>query len=163
MTKPKPEEILRDAQRLKDDRFKVRFSDIREREDYRWRRVKPTIPDAYKDTATDYRSPLLEEQGKEIAALLYALPVPHQSPPTPEDQPKTTLVENFIMAAQQELEAQNGAVWWKNGMAQIHQKLGVISAGYKRGAYASGPKPPQPSTPLDAVRAFSAPVASPVI
>lgn len=141
--RPNPQTILRDARRLKDERFSERNADLKERREYRFRKKKPKIPDAYNDTAVVFMSAEIEEQGRQVAALVYAPPVVHIPPPTPEDQALTTKGELFTHAAFQELEAANGSVGWVNTLAQIHDRFSVIYFGAKRKPYAGQPKSPE--------------------
>lgn len=154
MKRPDPKAILRDARRLKDERFNIRNEDLAERRKYRFRKKKPVVPEAYNDSATVFMSAEIEEQGRQIAALIYAPPVVHVPPPRPEDQSLTTKAEVFAHAALQELENENGSVGWVNTLAQVHDRFSVIYFGAKRKAYAEQPKPPDDDTDIAATLAF---------
>lgn len=152
--KPDPQAILRDARRLKDERFQTRNADLKERRGLRLRMKKPVIPEAYRDSATAFMSDDLSDQGRQIGAMVYAPPVLHIPPPRPEDQPVTTKGEVFAHAALQELESENGSVGWVNTLAQIHDRFSVIYFGAKRKAYAGQPKPPDDDTDSAATLEF---------
>ena len=154
MKRPDPQVILRDARRLKDERFATRNADLKERREIRFRKKKPIVPEAYNDSATVFMSAEIEEQGRQIAALIYAPPVVHVPPPRPEDQALTTKAEVFAHAALQELENENGSVGWVNTLAQVHDRFSVIYFGAKRKAYADQPKAPDDGADDVALLAF---------
>lgn len=141
--KPDPKQILRDAAKLKTDRFSLRDTDLMERESLRFRRKEPDVPAAYKKTATVYKTPLIQEEGRQLAATIAAFPQVHMPPPSPELQPQTTLCEQWVQAAHQELESHYGHIWDKCRQSQIHAKIGWIYLGAKRKPYDGEPAPPK--------------------
>lgn len=143
MPKPSPEQIVKDARRLRDERFSRRNKALALYDLLRFGQTNVAVPIQYQKTAEQYHTPALQEEGRAIATSLSAAPVPHAPPPSPQMQPQTTKMENFLMAAHQQLEALNGHIWWKAGLAQIHQKIGWIKAPIKRGYYKNAPTPPQ--------------------
>lgn len=155
MQKPDARTIIKDARRLLDERFNKRDSDLAMRERYRFREVEPDIPVAYKDTAKAYKSPVLQDEGRQVAALVFAMPVPKVPPPTPELQPQTTKMEQFLIAFHQELEDSYGSNWWKNTIAQVHQDISWIYWAPKRDAYSGGPTDPGAEASLDDILSFS--------
>lgn len=140
--KPDPKVIMREARRLKDDRFKTRDSILANKKALRFQQVDPDIPKGYKKTATVYKTPLMQSEGRAVGALVYAFPQVKMIPPTPEDQPLTTKCEQFLSAAHQELESKSGHMWWKSKMSQIHEDIGWIYAGMKRKPYDGQPSAP---------------------
>ena len=138
-----PMEIMAEARRLKDERFRVRFKTLEARADERFNRTTVDVPKAYKRTAHQHRSNLIEDEGRQIGTLVYALPTPHITPPTPKEQALTTKIERFLIAAHQELEDKNGPVWWQCTSAQTHNNLGWIYTAPKKVAYKGQPKAPK--------------------
>src|SRR3990172_1531266 len=105
-----PQEILKEARRLHGERFGVRLTQLENRAKERFNETKVDVPEAYQKTAQQHNSNIIEDEGRQVATLIYAMPVPHLTPPTPEDQPLTTKVEQFLIAMHEELEAKNGPV-----------------------------------------------------
>ena len=64
------EEILKEAVRLQAEQFNTRDADLQERKELRFRMKDPIVPEAYKDTATKYKSPAPDEEGRQVFALI---------------------------------------------------------------------------------------------
>lgn len=154
MPRPDPDTILTDARRLRDQRFARFFARLQERADQRFNAVPVDVPDAYQKTVIEHRSNIIEDEGRQIATLIHAMPTPHLPPPTPEDQPATTAVEMFLAAMHQELEACYGPVWRQCTLAQVHDNIGWVYFAPKRKPYADQPAPPDTSD-LDELARFS--------
>lgn len=137
-----PQEIMRAARRLKDERFAIRNAALKKRADERYNQTEVDVPPAYKKTTQQHQSNIISDEGRQIATLIYAMPVPHITPPTPEDQPLTTKIEQFLIAMHQELEDHYGPVWWKCTSAQVHNNIGWIYFAPKRKPYKGQPKAP---------------------
>ena len=140
--RPDPKQIMRDAERLRTERFKQRDDDLSKRKRVRFQLEKVDVPDGYRDTALEYRTPLPQEEGRAVAALVYAFPQISVAPPEPEDQALTTKTEQFIAAMHQELESAYGHHWWKSQMSQIHEDIGWVYYGMKRKPYDGQPQAP---------------------
>lgn len=147
--KPTPEEVIRDATKLESERFQHRNNDLEDRHKLRFRRKEPKVPTAYADTAIAYKSPALQEEGRQIFALVDSRPVPHVVPPSDDAAPLATLTENFIMAAHQRLEDVYGSVRAKVTMSQIHEKVGIFKYPLKRAFYKNAPTPPDDTTDVE--------------
>lgn len=133
-------EILAAARRLYDDHFSQRNIMLKERADERFNKTTVEIPEAYRKTTSQPKSNILDDEGRQIGTLVYAIPTPHLTPPTPQDQPATTKVEQFLIAMHQELEEANGPVWWQCTLAQVHENIGWIYFAPKKVAYKGQPK-----------------------
>lgn len=138
-------EIMAEARRLRDERFAVRMKDIRERAAERFNQTTVDVPDAYRKTANQHTSNIIDDEGRQIATLVYAMPVPHLTPPVPEDQPLTSKAEQFLIAMHQELEDTHGPVWWQCTSAQTHDNLGWIYTAPKKVPYKGQPKASDPA------------------
>jgi hypothetical protein len=155
MPKPKPRQIAADAHDLKDRRFKKRDLDLEARHRDRFREGTVDVPTAYKKTATVVRTPIIQEEGRQVAALVHADAIPHVVPPTPEDQASTTRCEQWLMAAEQELEAAFGNNAMKNTQAQIHDGIAWRYRGAKRKPYDGQPTAPN-NGDMDDIEAIDA-------
>ncbi len=99
MPRPTADQVLKDVSRLETERFGKRNERLQECNELRFRKKAPKVPPAYADTAIVYTSPALQEEGRQVFALVDAKPVPHLIPPVPEDQALTTKMEKFLMAS----------------------------------------------------------------
>ena len=140
--RPDPQQILADANKLKTERFAKRDTELKARSDERYNLTTVDIPAAYKKTAKQHNSNIIEDEGRQVGTLIYAIPVPHLAPSSPEQQPLTTKVEQFLSAALQELEAANGPVWWQKTLAQVHDKIGWVYTMPRRVPYKGQPEAP---------------------
>ena len=109
----------------------------------RFNQTKIDVPAAYNTTAQRHKSQILNDEGRQVATLVYAMPVPHISPPTPEDQPATTTEEQFLIAFHAELEAAFGPVWWQSTLEQVHNNISWDYLGWRKVPYKGQPKPPE--------------------
>ena len=141
MAKPSEQEILKEAHRLHDERFALRNTKLKQRAQERFNQTTVDVPSAYKKTTYQHSSNIIEDEGRQIATLVHAEPVPHLTPPSPETQPLTTLVENNLTAGFQELERHNGPVSKMCTAAQVHDNIGWIFFAPKKVAYKGQPKP----------------------
>lgn len=139
-------QILKEARRCKDERFSMRDKMLQEKRRYRFGRDTVDVPKAYKKTTQVYHAPHVREEGRQVFALIKADAVPHITPPTPEDQPLSTKIEQWLMALFQELESSNGAVDDMCAMAQIHDAAGWIYFAPKRKPYDGQPSAPDDDT-----------------
>lgn len=146
MAKPDPAQVVRDAHRLKNERFKRRDEALKKRRRQRFGEEQIEVPKAYRKTAMEYHSPAIREEARHLFALIDAFPVPHLTPPQPEDQAQTTAIEKYLSAMHQELESQNGHVWTKARQAQMHDRIGWVKFSLKRDFYAQAPTPPKRKT-----------------
>lgn len=142
MPRPDPKEIMREATRLRDDRYSKRDALLERKRKDRFGESSIDIPAAYKKTAEEYHSPIPREEGRQVASLISADPQPHIVPPTPESQPLTTKNEVWLSAMLQELESFYGSVWWKTSLSQIHEGVGYTYFGAKRKPYDGQPTAP---------------------
>ena len=142
------QEILAAARKLYDDHFATRNTVLKERADERFNRTTVEIPPAYQKITSQPKSNILDDEGRQIGTLVYAIPTPHLTPPTPQDQPATTKVEQFLIAMHQELEEAYGPVWWQCTLAQVHENIGWIYFAPKKVAYAGQPKAPKDGADL---------------
>ena len=115
---------------------------LKNRADERFNRTEVEVPAAYKKTTHQPTSNIIDDEGRQIATLVYAPPAYHAPPPLPSDQALTTKLEQFLAAAWQELEDRNGPVWWQCTLAQVHDNIGWIYFAPKRKPYADQPKAP---------------------
>ena len=113
------QEILKEARRLHGERFGARLMQLQTRAKERFNETKVEVPEAYKTTAQQHNSNIIEDEGRQIGTLVYAMPVAHLTPLVPEDQPRTTNAEQFVMAAHEELEAKNGPVLWQFTLSHV--------------------------------------------
>lgn len=143
MAKPDPQQILRDAHRLRDERFKQRDRDIEQRRRERFGQTEIDIPTAYRKSAMVYHTPAIREEGRNVFALVHAFPQAHLTPPSPEEQSQTTAVEKFLAACHQELESCYGHVWSQAGLAQLHDRIGWVKSSLRRDFYANAPTAPK--------------------
>ena len=148
------QEILKEARRLHGERFGARLMQLQTRAKERFNETKVEVPEAYKTTAQQHNSNIIEDEGRQIGTLVYAMPVAHLTPLVPEDQPRTTNAEQFVMAAHEELEAKNGPVWWQCTLAQVHDNLGWIYTAPKKVAYKGQPTPPGDNATADDIVAY---------
>ena len=137
------QEILAAARKLKDERFAPRNQMLKERSDERFNKTKVEVPNAYKKQAHQHRTDLINDEGRQVATLVYAKPIPHISPPTPEDQPATTKIEMNLIAGFDELEAHSGPVNRQCTMAQVHANIGWIYFAPKKVPYKGQPTAPK--------------------
>ena len=72
--KPDIKDILAEARRLKDERFNRRNDELERRRKLRFREQMPEVPVQYKNTATVYQTPLIQEEGRQLDAILNAKP-----------------------------------------------------------------------------------------
>lgn len=151
---PDYDEILKTATRLRDERFGQRNKMLKERHDYRFRMVDPVVPEAYKDTNAVYKSPALDEEGKQVYALVEARPQPHIEPPTPELEQLTTLNERWLTAGDIELDATYGMCMEKSHFAQIFANIGWVYEAPRRNPYKDRPKAPKKDAPEEERTAF---------
>ena len=142
MPKPDPEQILKDATKLKDDRFKQRDADLLSRAAERFNETRIDVPAAYDKTGFRPKPKIIEDEGRQVATLVYAMPVPHVTPPTPQEQPQTTTEEKFLIALHQEAENVFGPVWWQSTLAQIHDNISWDYWGWRKVPYKGQPEPP---------------------
>lgn len=140
MPKPTEEQIVAEAHRLHDERFALRNTKLKDRAEERFNQTKVEVPSAYKKTTHQHSSNIIEDEGRQIATLVHADPVPHLTAPTPEVQPLTTLVENNLTAGFEELERHNGPVSRMCTSAQVHDNIGWIFFAPKKVAYKGQPK-----------------------
>lgn len=140
---PDPKEIMKAATRLHDERFNLRNKMLKERNDYRFRRIPPEVPEAYRDTNSVYMSPAADAEGKQVYALVEARPQPHIPAESTELQPLTTLNEQWLAAGDIELDAAYGMCLEKSYFAQIHGNIGWIYEAPKRNPYKDRPKAPE--------------------
>ena len=139
---PDADQILKDAHKLKEERFQKRDTKLKARASERFNETEVVVPKAYLKTARQHDSMIIEDEGRNIGTLVHAMPVPHIPPPTPEDQPATTKEEQFLMAWHAELEAKNGPVWWQNTLAQTHDNIGWLYCGWRKVPYKGQPQAP---------------------
>jgi len=137
-----PQEIMAEAHRLHDERFSKRLGQLKDRAAERFNETKVDVPAAYKKTAFQHKSNIIDDEGRQVATLIYAIPTPHLPAPSPELQEATTKAEQFITGMHQELEDHYGPVWWQCTLAQAHDNLGWIYTAPKRVAYKGQPKAP---------------------
>ena len=135
--------VMRDARKLKEERFPKRNAMLKARSEERYNQTVVEVPPAYKKTTQQHSSNIIADEGRQIGTLVYAMPVPHIAPPSPEDQPLTSKVEQFLIAMHQELEEHYGPAWWQCTAAQVHDNLGWIFFAPKRKPYKGQPKPPK--------------------
>lgn len=140
--KPKPEHIMREASRLKDTTFSLRDQKLRDREEIREMRclTEKDIPEAYRDTNKLYHSPAIEEEGKQVYAIIEANPQPRVLPPSPESQALTTAMETWLAAGDIELDQAYGHCLEQSWLAQIHANIGWVYEAPKRKAYDGQPQ-----------------------
>lgn len=135
-------EILAAARKLKDERFSARNTMLQDRADERFNRTEVKVPSAYQKQAHQHQTNLIEDEGRQVATLVYAKPIPHIPPGKPEDQPLTTKMEMNLVAGFDELEAHSGPVNRQCTMAQVHANLGWIYFAPKKVPYKGQPKAP---------------------
>lgn len=140
--KPDYKTILEEAKRLKEQRYKERDQKIAADMRVRFGKDIITIPEAYRDGANPYHSPVLQEEGRQVAAILEAKAQPHVVPPSDEHQPVTTLIEQWLAAGDIELDSVYGNCIDKANMAQVHQAIGWVYEAPKRAPYEGAPEPP---------------------
>src|SRR3990167_6801878 len=140
--KLEPNEILANARKLKDERFGKRNDQLLKRSAERYNETKVVVPPAYAATAQQHNSNIINDEVRQVSTIVYAWPIPHIAPPEPQDQPQTTLCEQFLDAMLQELQDRYGPVWEQCGEAQVDDKIGWIFFAPKRKPYAKQPKPP---------------------
>ena len=146
--KPDADQLLKDAHKLKDDRFKKRDQKILDRAAERFNETVAVIPIAYRKTAQQHKSQIIEDEGRNIGTLVHAMPVVHIPNPTPQDQGKTTTSEQFCTALHDEAEKHFGPVWWQNTLAQTHDNIAWLYWGWKKVPYKGQPQPPQDETDI---------------
>lgn len=149
MPKPTEEQIVAEAHRLHDERFALRNTKLKDRAAERFNHTVVAVPSAYKKTTHQHSSNIIEDEGRQVATLVHADPVPHLTPPSPEAQPLTTLVENNLTAGFQELERHNGPVSRMCTAAQVHDNIGWIFFAPKKVAYKGQPKPVKEDAPIE--------------
>ena len=142
MAKPDPEQILKDANKLKDDRFVKRNNMLQNRAKERFNETKIELPKAYDKTAHRHRSQIIEDEGRQIGTLVHSDPIPHIPAGTPEVQPLTTKCEKFLMAWEQECLNVFGPTRWQGTLAQVHDNISWEYVGWKKAPYAGQPKAP---------------------
>lgn len=150
MPKPDARQVLKDVSKLETEVFGKRNTSLEERRKLRFREKPANVPQAYKDTAIEIRTPALMEEGRQIFSLVDSDPVPHLIPPQPEDQPATTRVEKFLIASHQRIEDCYGHARAKVTMSQIHDDVGVVKYPMKRAYFKGAPKPPPDSAEPEA-------------
>lgn len=147
--KPDTEQVLAEARRMRDERFNRRNDVLRKRALERFNLTTIEVPEAYKLTVHQHSSNILEDEGRQIATLVHAKPVPHLTPPSPELQAVTTNVENNLTAGFEELESHSGPVSRQCTAAQVHDNIGWIFFAPKKVAYKGQPKAPGESATFD--------------
>ena len=125
MARPDADTILKDADKLKQERFALRDAMLIERAAERFNETKIDVPTAYDKTAHRHKSKIIEDEGRQVATLVYAMPVPHVTPPVPEDQPATTQIEKFLIALHKEAEDTFGPIEWQSTLGQIHDNISI--------------------------------------
>lgn len=163
MPKLDPQDVMRDARKLRDERFSTRITQLQERAKERFNQTAVEIPEAYRLTTAWRRdgngkvtnghpSNILNDEGRQITTLVYAIPVPHLPAPSPEMQAQTTKVEQFLIAMHENLEDHYGPVWQQCTSAQVHDNLGWIYFAPKRNPYNGHngqPLPPDDDAPYE--------------
>ena len=134
---------MRNARRLRDERFSKRITQLRTRSLERFNQTTVEVPEAYRLTTQQHASNILNDEGRQITTLVYAVPVPHISPPSPEMQEQTTKVEQFLIAMHENLEDHYGPVWQQCTSAQVHDNLGWVFFAPKRKPYKGQPRAPK--------------------
>ena len=142
LPRPDANQIVADARKLQMDRFLKRDAMLKDHAAERFNEKKYEVPKSYDTTGHRHKSSIPEDEGRQIATLVYAMPVPHIPPPTPEDQPLTTREEKFLIAWHAELEAHFGPVWWQNTTAQAHDNIAWLYCGWRKVPYKGQPKAP---------------------
>ena len=142
LARPDADTILKDADKLKQERFALRDAMLIERSAERFNETTIKVPDAYNNTAHRHKSKIIEDEGRQVATLVYAMPVPHVTPPAPEDQPATTQIEKFLIALHKEAEARFGPVWWQSTLGQIHDNISWLYWGWRKVPYKGQPEAP---------------------
>lgn len=142
MPKPDVDQLVADANKLQTERFQKRDTMLKTKAAERFNQTAVDVPSAYRKTAHQHESSVIEDEGRQIATLVYAMPVPHIPPAVPEDQPATTTEEKFLIACHAEAESVFGPVWWQNTVAQTHDNIAWLYAGWRKVPYKGQPSPP---------------------
>ncbi len=155
--RPDPKDLIKEATRLKDQRFNLRDAMLLKRETIREMRclTPADIPEAYRDTNKIYHSPAIEEEGKQVYAIVEATPQPRVLPPSPEMQALSTLNETWLAAGDIELDQAYGHCLEQSWMSQIHTNIGWVYEAPKRKPYDGQPEAPETDNP-DELTAFYA-------
>lgn len=140
--RPDPDQIVEDARKLQQERFGKRDTMLKDRAAERFNEKVYEVPKAYDTTGHRHRSSIPEDEGRQIATLVYAMPVPHIPAAVPEDQPLTTTEEKFLIAWHAEMETHFGPVWWQNTTAQAHDNIAWLYCGWRKVPYKGQPKAP---------------------
>lgn len=142
MPRPDENQIISDAKKLKADRYKRRDDELEARRRERFNETVIDVPAAYDKTANRHRSSIIEDEGRQIATLVHAMPAVHITTPAPEKELDAEGNEKFLTAWHKELEANFGPAWWQNSLAQVHDKVAFLYSAPRKVPYKNQPEPP---------------------